>query len=616
MRHIFLFLSGFVFAASVFGQGGDKKPKITGQDPVSITEEQAYTIKLTDLDVTDRDDLFYPWGFTLHVNPGANYTLSGSTVTPNVNFTGILSVPVTVNDGKNDSEVYNFKITVNPVNDPPVITGQVALKTVENTAIVIQLSHLTVTDPDNTYPTGFSLSLAGGANYTVSGTTITPATGFTGTLSIGTTVSDGTASSSVYSLKITVSPGNVAPVITGHAALATAKNKPITIQLSNLQVTDPDDVYPKDFTMTVAVGSNYTVSGATVTPAQNFVGTLTVPVTVNDGAATSAPFNVKITVTDELMITGQKPLEINEGQSITLQLSDLVVNDPDNKYPTGFTLQISQGENYTVSNLQITPSPNFTGNLGVSVTVSNGKATSKPYTLTIAVKPVNNAPEIVNLETESLLYTITNDPIFITKTLDIKDADDTNLVLAEISFQPETYRGGFDELTFKNTSKIRGVYDSTKGVLSLIGTATLAEYRDAIRSVQYYYNNVEDPELETKTIYFRLNDGKTLSALYERKIGLMEDIGFDIPNAFTPNNDAANDTWRVKPLKQADRFDNTIIRVYNKRGSLVFETTGFDKEWDGRYNGEVLPPDTYYYTIDLNLTYINTNYKGIVTILR
>jgi gliding motility-associated-like protein len=48
----------------------------------------------------------------------------------------------------------------------------------------------------------------------------------------------------------------------------------------------------------------------------------------------------------------------------------------------------------------------------------------------------------------------------------------------------------------------------------------------------------------------------------------------------------------------------------------MFETIGFDKEWDGRYNGELLPPDTYYYTIDLNLTYINTNYKGIVTILR
>ncbi|MFD0999670.1 Ig-like domain-containing protein [Ohtaekwangia kribbensis] len=614
MRYIYVFLFLSLLVTSVWGQG--KKPVITGQDPVSTNEEQSVTIKLTDLDVTDRDDLFYPWGFSLTVYPGENYTVSGSTVTPNANFNGILTVPVTVNDGKHESDKYNFRITVNPVNDPPVITGQVALQTLESKAIAIQLTHLTVSDPDNAYPTGFTLSIASGSNYTVSGTSVTPVAGFTGTLAVNVTVNDGSLSSNAYSLKITVAPGNKAPVITGQTALSTAKNKAITIQLSHLKVTDPDNTYPTGFTLAVSSGSNYTVSGTTVTPAQNFVGTLSVPVTVNDGKASSAPFNVQISVTDELLIIGQKSLEMNEGQSITLQLSDLVVNDPDNKYPGGFTLQVLQGENYTASNQQVTPSATFTGTLSVSVTVSNGSKTSKPYTLSITVKPINNAPEIVDLETDALIYTVTNDPVSVSKSLDIKDGDDNTLALAEIGFLPEAYESGADQLIFKNTSTIRGVYDSAKGVLSLIGTASLAEYRSAIRSVQYYYGNVDDPMLAAKTLTIRLNDGKVFSTLYERKITLMEDIGFDIPNAFTPNNDAANDTWRIKPLKQAERFDKTIIRVYNKRGSLVFETVGFDKEWDGRYNGELLPPDTYYYTIDLNLTYIGTNYKGIVTILR
>jgi gliding motility-associated-like protein len=614
MRYIYVFLFLSILSTSAWSQGN--KPVITGQDAVSTAEEQSVTIKLTDLNVTDRDDIFYPWGFSLTVYPGENYTLSGATVTPNANFNGTLTVPVTVNDGKHDSDKYNFKITVSPVNDPPVITGQAALQTTESKAITIQLTHLTVSDPDNAYPTGFSLNVSSGSNYTVNGNTVTPAAGFTGTLTANVTVSDGSLSSSAYSLKITVVPGNKAPVITGQTALATAKNKAITILLSHLKVIDPDNAYPKDFTLSVSAGNNYTISGATVTPAQNFVGTLSVPVTVNDGKLNSAPFNLQISVTDELLITGQKPLEINEGQSITLQLSDLLVNDPDNKYPSGFTLQVLQGENYTASNQQVTPSPTFTGTLSVGVTVSNGSKTSKPYSLSIAVKPINNAPEVVDLETDALLYTVTNDPVAISKALDIKDADDNTLALAEIGFLPETYESGADQLIFKNTSTIRGVYDSAKGVLSLIGTASLADYRSAIRSVQYYYGNVDDPMLAAKTLTIRLNDGKVFSTLYERKITLMEDIGFDIPNAFTPNNDAANDTWRVRPLKQAERFDQTIIRVYNKRGSLVFETIGFDKEWDGRYNGELLPPDTYYYTIDLNLTYIDTNYKGIVTILR
>jgi len=48
----------------------------------------------------------------------------------------------------------------------------------------------------------------------------------------------------------------------------------------------------------------------------------------------------------------------------------------------------------------------------------------------------------------------------------------------------------------------------------------------------------------------------------------------------------------------------------------VYEATGLDTEWDGRHRGDVLPTDTYYYTIDLNLPYTNATYKGMVTILR
>ena len=89
----------------------------------------------------------------------------------------------------------------------------------------------------------------------------------------------------------------------------------------------------------------------------------------------------------------------------------------------------------------------------------------------------------------------------------------------------------------------------------------------------------------------------------------------DIPNAFTPNSDGANDTWAVQPITNSDQFDKTIIRIYNKRGLLLYEATGLDKQWDGTFKGEVLPVDTYYYTIDLQLSFINKTYKGPVAIL-
>ena len=66
----------------------------------------------------------------------------------------------------------------------------------------------------------------------------------------------------------------------------------------------------------------------------------------------------------------------------------------------------------------------------------------------------------------------------------------------------------------------------------------------------------------------------------------------------------------------SDLVDNAIIRVYDKRGVLLYEATGFEKMWDGIYNGEVLPVDTYFYTIDLKLPYAKRTYKGTVALLR
>jgi len=50
--------------------------------------------------------------------------------------------------------------------------------------------------------------------------------------------------------------------------------------------------------LTVLQGSNYTVSGTTITPATDFTGSLTVAVQVSDGANNSNIFNATVTVTD------------------------------------------------------------------------------------------------------------------------------------------------------------------------------------------------------------------------------------------------------------------------------------------------------------------------------
>jgi hypothetical protein len=95
---------------------------------------------------------------------------------------------------------------------------------------------------------------------------------------------------------LTITAVNDAPTIIGQMPVSTAFNTARTIMFSDLQVTDIDNTYPTGFVLTVMAGVNYSLGGNTVTPANNFFGTLTVPVKVNDGALDSNTFQLSMTV--------------------------------------------------------------------------------------------------------------------------------------------------------------------------------------------------------------------------------------------------------------------------------------------------------------------------------
>ena len=69
-----------------------------------------------------------------------------------------------------------------------------------------------------------------------------------------------------------------------------------------------------------------------------------------------------------------------------------------------------------------------------------------------------------------------------------------------------------------------------------------------------------------------------------------------IPNAFTPNNDGLNDTWKIEPL---EAYPLAILKLYNRYGQMIFTNTGMGKQWDGKYKGILQPVGAYPYTIDL-----------------
>ncbi|HEX8677200.1 MAG TPA: gliding motility-associated C-terminal domain-containing protein, partial [Segetibacter sp.] len=87
----------------------------------------------------------------------------------------------------------------------------------------------------------------------------------------------------------------------------------------------------------------------------------------------------------------------------------------------------------------------------------------------------------------------------------------------------------------------------------------------------------------------------------------------DVPNAFTPNGDGINDKVFVRG------FGITKItwRIYNRWGTLIFETTDRAQGWDGTYNGSLQPKEVYHYALAVEYS-DKTKYekKGDITLLR
>ena len=378
-------------------QEENQPPRIEGQNAVSMDEDQSRAIVPEDLLIND-PDATPETVFTVHVQPGDNYSVEGKTITPDLNFNGELTVRVTVDDGEKMSEEFDLKVQVASVNDLPLITGQTPnpLSTAEETPIAISLANLTVTDVDNTYPNEFTLKIAAGNNYSVAGEVVTPAPNFVGVLTVPVMVNDGFNDSAPFDLSMSVQNTNDAPVISGQIPLSISENQPIALGVSQLVITDPDSDLAT-LTLSILAGEHYSVDGHTIIPATGFNGTLSVRVFVSDGLANSNFFDVTIAVTpinDIPVITGQDALSMTEGNSITLTIENVTVEDADNTYPTDFTLLVQPGDNYVASGNTVTPSADFTGPLFVNAVVSDGVNTSAVAQLEITVTPVNDPPVI------------------------------------------------------------------------------------------------------------------------------------------------------------------------------------------------------------------------------
>ena len=87
-----------------------------------------------------------------------------------------------------------------------------------------------------------------------------------------------------------------------------------------------------------------------------------------------------------------------------------------------------------------------------------------------------------------------------------------------------------------------------------------------------------------------------------------------MPNAFTPNDDNINETF--KPIGLSYALNYKFI-IFDRWGNIMFKTNNPQLGWDGRFENELVPQDLYFYRLEfIGGDELRHTEKGNVSILR
>ncbi|WP_227657660.1 beta strand repeat-containing protein, partial [Candidatus Magnetaquicoccus inordinatus] len=146
------------------------------------------------------------------------------------------------------------------------------------------------------------------------------------------------------------------------------------------------------------------------------------------------------------------------------------------------------------------------GSRSVSYTVNDGDGNSAAVTSTLAVTAVNDAPTLSG--SGSLTFTEGDNATVLDGSLLLADADNSTLSSAVLRFT-NGFIFGEDALNFTDIHGIGGTWDSLFGVLTLQGVATIAHYQEALRSVVYANLAADNPSAAVRTLTLTVNDGSS-----------------------------------------------------------------------------------------------------------
>jgi VCBS repeat-containing protein len=174
---------------------------------------------------------------------------------------------------------------------------------------------------------------------------------------------------------------------------------------------------------------------------------------------------------------------------------------------------------------------------------SDGYQDSNSATVTVTINGANSPPVLSSIESSAVSYDAGTSPTQVTSTLTVSDPDDTNLQAASVKIS-SGFVSSEDSLQFTDQNGITGNYDSSTGVLGLSGSASLADYQAALRSVTFSDSNGSSPSTGTRTISFQADDGQSANNLSNVE---SRDITVNSNPSPTANDDSAS-TGKHTPI--------------------------------------------------------------------
>ncbi|MBN2212750.1 MAG: T9SS type A sorting domain-containing protein [Bacteroidales bacterium] len=185
--------------------------------------------------------------------------------------------------------------------------------------------------------------------------------------------------------------------------------------------------------------------------------------------------------------------------------------------PTNLNISISSGKIATIT----VKDPEWNGSETITFTAYDSGNGGIPLfdsdNATFRVTADNDPPALSGIETTTIAYTEGDGEENVTSTITVSDVDNTNLTGAVVRIS-SGFTPGEDFLRYTAPPGMSDVYYSSTGRLEFSGTATLATYRTALRSVAYENTNPDDPSTALRIVSFTVFDGIDSSNVVARNI--------------------------------------------------------------------------------------------------